>query len=290
LVQIPEYPEPIVVEREPDVTVRYEYDNVQIVVPKRVLEGQPTAFRLGIYHRGKQAAPLLEQLFFPEDSIMITLPRNILNPDSLGNRAVLSPLGGDYEPVSILFTVPLTGDVHLDPVPIHHPPLVLTGKVLLRKDKTPVAGATVTVTDTLRELGQTRTDSLGFFRFEFLSSHVLGTTLTLTVDTEGRYAEANRRVSFATEREVDLIILLGPSEELVSQGMIYRVRADLVPFRSGPENGAPIHFFLARGEIFVATKVAGDRLYGFVELVDEEKGIHKRMDGWVLRQYLEYQP
>jgi len=85
--------------------MRYTYAEVTIVAPVLILDAQPTAYRLSIYDRRNTAEPLLQQVFFPGDSIKLVLPRNTLNREPSGNLAVLVPLGGDFLKVQHTFSV-----------------------------------------------------------------------------------------------------------------------------------------------------------------------------------------
>ena len=112
----------------------------------------------------------------------------------------------------------------------------------------------------------------------------------MMVTTDGEYATWLQPVDFKGEKRLNQKVLLGASQEFLEQGMVYRINQDLTPFKEGPENGSPIQFFLAHGEVFIVTKVAGERLYGYIETVNQEKSLRLQHDGWVLKKYLDLIP
>ncbi|NOZ03747.1 MAG: hypothetical protein GXO92_03945 [FCB group bacterium] len=285
--KIMDYPTPILLEADDHITMRYVYDVVTVHASVQIIEGNPTAYRLGIYRRDDLASPIFEKIFFPGDSIKLVLPTDSFSRDTIGNLAVLTPLGGDFQRVEIPFTVSKSRVVRLPVIKVRKRPYVLTGRVFRKSDLLPIRDATVIVADSLKTVLQSKTDSLGFFRFELFTNIGERKDLRLIVSTDGYYSDWISTIDFGGRKKMDLEIYLGPSKELLSAGALYRVTRDLTPFRVGPENGSPIQFFLSKGDLFVVSKVAGDRLYGFVEISGDTPASTQRMDGWVLRQFLE---
>ena len=288
--KIMDYPTPILLEAEDHITMRYVYDVVTVLATVKVIEGNPTAYRFSIYRRDALASPIFEKIFFPEDSIKLILPTDSFSRDYIGNLAVLTPLGGDFQRVETPFSVEGSGIVRLPVIEVRKRPYVLTGRVLRKSDLLPIEDATVIIADSLDTIRTSQTDSLGFFRFELFTDVGERNDLKLTVSTDGYFSDWKSAIGFNGQKKMDLGIYLGPSKELLSAGALYRVTRDLTPFRTGPENGAPIQFLLSKGDLFVVSKVAGDRLYGFVEISSDASDSTQRVEGWVLRQYLEILP
>ena len=65
---------------------------------------KPNAYRLSLFPRNRPSEIYISRMFFPEDSIQVILPENILNSDTLGNIASLEPIGGSYETIYRLFS------------------------------------------------------------------------------------------------------------------------------------------------------------------------------------------
>lgn len=283
----PNYPDVITLDNPPEVSLNYTYNTVRLVQPVSIAEGNPTAFRFIIRQRSKPDSPLIERVFFPGDSIAIELPFNVFDPQPLGNLIKLIPYGRDLQPVEHLFTVADTGTIVLPEAIIRRVPVVITGILLLRDNNTPIESADVTITDSASVILRTQSDSLGFFRFELWPRYRHRTDLSLVIRDEENYLNKSISIDFKENQTVHFPIFFGASQEFVSQGAVYRILQDFVPFRSGPENGADIQFFLSRGDMLAVKKVAGDRLFGVVEVLNDETKTLQWFEGWVLSQFTE---
>ena len=70
----PEYPEPILLDANPSVAVRYEYGNIQLKLQTQILDGNPTAYRFSVFNQSDSISPLISKIFFPDDTIIAILP------------------------------------------------------------------------------------------------------------------------------------------------------------------------------------------------------------------------
>ena len=68
--------------------------------------------------------------------------------------------------------------------------------------------------------------------------------------------------------------------------VLYTIKQDFVPFRAGPENGAEVQFILIKNEQIAVSKVAGDRLYGRMNIFVESKQAYQNVYGWVLGKFV----
>ncbi len=274
--------EPILLDREPRVSFRYEYKSVLVSVPYFIEDRQPDIINFKLSHRADPSLTLIEQDFPAGASLQLLVPRGILNPDPMGNLAVIKPLGGDFETRKILFSYEELPVINLSQVLIREHPFVVTGTVLQRANNQPVTGARLALVARTQNTvyGNTQTDSTGFFRFELKNRFGTAADYYLRVETDFQYPNRLVPVSFDAERQFDTEILLGVSQA-GANGVAYRVMENGTPFRQGPENGAEIQFFLAAGDIITVIKVAGNRLYGFVEMVTSNESEVQPVYGWI---------
>ncbi|MFQ6606443.1 MAG: PEGA domain-containing protein [Fidelibacterota bacterium] len=284
--KVHQYDRPIILTDNDEINLRYAYAEVTIVAPVLIVDAQPTAYRLSLYDRRNTAEPLLQQIFFPGDSIKLVLPRNTLNREPLGNLAVLVPLGGDFVEVKHTFSVTPSKRIELPIFKVQRIPYILFGTVYYRADGSPLPRAEVSLADSLRILATSVTDTMGFYRLQLRASQGEQENLKLTVDTKGELPKLIIPFKFNNNHEVRKDLYIGPPQAFLEKGVPYRVEEDLVPFREGPENGAPVHFFLMRGDLVIVSKVAGDRLFGLTEIRDETRGTTQEVEGWVLNRYV----
>ena len=80
---------------------------------------------------------------------------------------------------------------------------------------------------------------------------------------------------------------LGPSKEFVEKGNLYIIKNNLTPIRETFFNGSTTLFLLAKNDIFAVQQVAGNKLYGLVEIFYTD-GNAEMISGWVRAQDVIY--
>jgi hypothetical protein len=208
--------------------------------------------------------------------------------EDLGYVAILVPQGDDFEIVKNYFTIEQTGVFEFPTAYIRRKPVMLVGNVSQRIGKIPIVGAKVQIIDSTGVVGNSETNTSGQFEIELRFPFKDRKDLHLTISTGGRYSRWRDRIDFQGEKWLNKSVVLGPSALFISQGMVYRVIQNETPFREGPENGSPIKFFLSEGDIFVAETVAGDQLFGQIEILIEKNGYLQHFEGWIKNKYLKF--
>ena len=283
-----EYPKPILLNSNPVVSVRYEYENVQLNLSKQVLDGEPTAYRFSIFNNSDINSPLISKIFFPDDTITVMLPLNVLSIEDSANVAILIPQGDDFEIVENYFSIEQSGVIEFPTAYIRRKPVILVGNVSRRIGDTPIEGAKVQIIDSIGVVGSSETNNFGQFTIELPSPFKDRKDLNLTVSTAGKFSRWRNQIDFQGEKWLSQPVVIGPRALFVKQGMVYRVIQNNTPFREGPENGSPIRFFLSEGDIFVAEKVAGDQLFGRVEIPIDKNDYFQHFEGWIKNKYLNF--
>ena len=187
-----------------------------------------------------------------------------------------------------MFHIGGPGMYHLDNVMIRRDPIIITGLVLDRRTRKPIKNASIFIADSSNNLKSHTTDSIGFFRTELNHAYLGRDDIRVVVDTKDQYPRYVEQLFNLHEKKRHVNILLGMSAAVAARGSLFRINEDLVAFRSGPENGSPIQMMLSKGDMFLVTKVSGERSFGYLEIIDKTKGIHEEFNGWVLTKYLEY--
>ena len=104
-VKVPVYSEPILLDQNPVVFVRYAYNEVQLNVSAKVVDGNPTAYELGIYKVHDMDSPLLSRIFFPGETMSVILPSKSVCVEDSGNVVIVVPQGDDFEIVKHFFKI-----------------------------------------------------------------------------------------------------------------------------------------------------------------------------------------
>ena len=287
-VKVPVYPEPILLDQNPVVFVRYAYDEIQFNLSVKVVDGNPTAYKLGIYKVQDMDSPLLSRIFFPGETMSVILPSNLLSVEDSGNVVIVVPQGDDFEIIKHFFKIDGPGQIDFPLANIRINPAVLTGIVSERIGDIPVGGAHVQIWDSSGVVSSTITNSSGDFIVELRSTFKDRNDLYISVSSDDQYPIWKNTINFQGLKLLTQNVILGPSLLFLKQGMVYRVIQNKSPLREGPENGSQIKFFLSRGDYFVVEKVAGELLFGRIEIPIDNNKKFEQFEGWVQNKNLEF--
>ena len=133
-------------------------------------------------------------------------------------------------------------------------------------------------------LSSSKSDSLGYSRLRIPLNREKDIPINILIDTDGKFQLYRREIVIKEGTSEEIIML--SSLKLEIGETVYHVIDDLVPFREGPENGSSVLFFLNSGDQVVVSKVAGDRLFGRVNVFLEMQGRYKNVNGWILHKYV----
>ncbi len=239
----------------------------------------PSAYRFTLFPRNRPSEVFISRMFFPNDTIQVVLPENVLNPDTLGNIASFQPIGGAYETIYRLFSKS-SGTIDLGSFKILPKTDIIKLNIIDGIDFSPVPHALVSILQSGAIISSTIMDSMGYARLRIPVDRHKEDPINILIETEGRYPswqgsiEVTEGISSKTIQLYRLNIIDGEA--------LYSVVNDLTPFRKGPENGSEILFFLNRGDQIVINKVAGNRLFGRVRIDLYERQSSNFFQGWIL--------
>ncbi|MBT5441144.1 MAG: hypothetical protein HOK88_07440 [Candidatus Marinimicrobia bacterium] len=266
-----------------EITKSQESKTVSITAIVNTIETNPTAYRFSVYARSKSAEPFIQKLFFPNEPIQIILPLDILSSDTLGNIAKLEPLGDKYSIQYRMFNKQ-DNEIKLTLYEVLKPADILKLTILNKESKKPVSNVNTLAFQNGELLSSSKSDSLGFSRLRIPLNREKDIPINILIDTDGKFQLYRREIVIKEGTSEEIIMLTSLKLEIGET--VYQVIDDLVPFREGPENGSSVLFFLNSGEQVVVSKVAGDRLFGRVNVFLEMQGRYKNVNGWILHKYV----
>ena len=266
-----------------EITKSQESKTVSITAIVNTIETNPTAYRFSVYARSKSAEPFIQKLFFPNEPIQIILPLDILSSDTLGNIAKLEPLGDKYSIQYRMFNKQ-DNEIKLTLYEVLKPADILKLTILNKESKKPVSNVNTLAFQNGELLSSSKSDSLGYSRLRIPLNREKDIPINILIDTDGKFQLYRREIVIKEGTSEEIIML--SSLKLEIGETVYQVIDDLVPFREGPENGSSVLFFLNSGDQVVVSKVAGDRLFGRVNIFLEMQGRYKNVNGWILHKYV----
>ena len=116
------YPEPILIENNEQVYIRYEFAEKRIIGSIEESKYSPEAFIFAIFHKGALDAPIVQKMFFPGDILEFMVAENHLNAAPDGNVAVLKPIGEDLQQEEVTFAYSDEDLIILPPFKLHKVP------------------------------------------------------------------------------------------------------------------------------------------------------------------------
>lgn len=260
-----------------------ESETVSIIATVNPIEVTPTAYRFSIYPRNHPAEPYMQKLFFPDESIQIILPANILNSDTHGNVAKMEPLGDAYDLQYRMFNA-ASGEITLTQFDILIPADIMKLSIVDDASGDPIPNGHIRISQNGETLSTAEADSSGYTPVRIPIKRNMGEPVLLSINTDGRFPTWKGSIEVPegdSERTVKISpIKLGTGET------IYEVIDDLVPFREGPENGSAVLFLLNEGDQVVISKVAGDRLFGRVRIYLDNQNKYQNVNGWILKKHV----
>jgi len=128
------FPEPVLIDNNQQVFIRYEFQEKKIVGIVEAGNYTPEAYIFAIFHRGNLKAPIIQKMFFPEDTLVLLIAENHLNAAPEGNLAVLKTIGGDFQQEEVAFSFSEEDIILLPPFQLHPVPYYYEKQTINRAD------------------------------------------------------------------------------------------------------------------------------------------------------------
>ena len=283
----PKYSDPIYTQRAPLISLRYEYQDIHIYAPVQLVNTMPEAYQVYIFDKDNEVDALFAATYMPEEKIEVYLPQNTLSTDKNGNIIVISPQGRDMPEIRKKFTGIRYGDITLPVTQIIKTPAIVEGIVFRRYDDRMLGGIQVVAKDSTGRAFYTKSRLDGDYRFELPNEYGYRNDLVVSAGVGSLFPVVTKGAEFNGNFNLGMDFPLGPSKEFVEQGNLYIVKNNLTPIRTAFFNGSTTLFLLAKNDIVAVQRVAGNKLYGLVEIFWTDENA-EMISGWVRAQDVIY--
>jgi len=247
----------------------------------------PEAYQVYIFDRDNEVDALFAATYMPEEKLEVYLPQNTLSTDKNGNIFVISPQGRDMSEIRKKFTGVRYGDITLPVTQIIKTPAIIEGIVFRRYDDRMLGGIQVIATDSTGKAFYTKSRMDGDYRFELPNEYGYRNDIVVSAGVGSLFPLVTKDAQFGGNLNLELDFPLGPSKEFVEKGNLYIIKNNLTPIRETFFNGSITLFLLAKNDIFAVQQVAGNKLYGLVEIFYTDENA-KKISGWVREQDVIY--
>ena len=276
----PLYPEIIYNNRQPLISVTYEYGEIQLILPIRYDAAVPDNILFKVFAQGDTSHPVISILQEAPKEFLAYLPQGVLDIQNNTNLIKIIPQDKNFDPINIRFKGIRFGRMVLPPKIIRIGQLVVSGKTTLNNNDSIVPNVAISLQNFDNVIHTTRSNESGFYQIAIPGEYKFAEHLRIVAGENLIFNPFSKKLDFSTSRKIKLDIAVGPSEEMKEP--LYMTNRDNVHFREGPDIGSETLFLLKKGEVISVDRVTPGEYYGFIEVeLDGNRRI--KMEGWINR-------
>tara|TARA_B100001564_G_scaffold218796_1_gene184294 strand:- start:78 stop:1037 length:960 start_codon:yes stop_codon:yes gene_type:complete len=276
----PKYPEIIYNNKQPLISVKYEYGEIQIILPIQYDGDIPENILFKVFAKADTTNPIISFLQEAPTEFRTTLPQGSLDITEKTNLIKIIPQDENFDPVSVRFQGIGFGRIVLPPKVIRSGQLVISGKTSLKNNASILPKVKVAIKDSEDVVFTTSSNDSGFYQIAIPGEFRFSENLRIVVGEDLIFKPFSQKLIFKNSRKLKINALLGPSRAL--RGPLYITEKSNVHFKKGPDVGAEILFLLNQGEVISVDRITPGSYHGFLE-VEVEGGENVMMEGWVNR-------
>ena len=276
----PLFPDIIYNNRQPLISVTYEYGEIQLILPLRYDAAVPDNILFKVYAQGVTLHPIISILQEAPREFIAYLPQGVLDIQNSTNLIKIIPQDKNFDPVTVRFKGISFGRIVLPPKTLRLGQLVVSGKTYFNSNDSMITNVEVSMQNYDNVIYKTRSNESGFYQLAIPGEYRYAEHLRIVAGDNLIFKAFKKKLDFSGSRKIKLDIGIGPSKDMVEA--IYLTNKDNVHFRDGPEIGAKTLFLLKEGEAISVDRVTLSEYFGSIEVeIDNSKKVE--MDGWINR-------
>ena len=276
----PLFPDIIYNNRQPLISVTYEYGEIQLILPLKYDAAVPDNILFKVYAQGDTLHPIISILQEAPREFLAYLPQGVLDIQNSTNLIKIIPQDKNFDPVTVRFKGISFGRIVLPPKTLRLGQLVVSGKTYFNSNDSMITNVEVSMQNYDNVIYETRSNESGFYQLAIPGEYRYAEHLRIVAGDNLIFKSFKKKLDFSGSRRIKLDIGIGPSKDMVEP--IYLTNKDNVHFRNGPEIGAKTLFLLKEGEAISVDRVTLSEYFGSIEVeIDNRKKV--KMDGWINR-------
>ena len=276
----PLFPDIIYNNRQPLISVTYEYGEIQLILPLKYDAAVPDNILFKVYAQGDTLHPIISILQEAPREFLAYLPQGVLDIQNSTNLIKIIPQDKNFDPVTVRFKGISFGRIVLPPKTLRLGQLVVSGKTYFNSNDSMITNVEVSMQNYDNVIYETRSNESGFYQLAIPGEYRYADHLRIVAGDNLIFKSFKKKLDFSGSRRIKLDIGIGPSKDMVEP--IYLTNKDNVHFRDGPEIGAKTLFLLKEGEAISVDRVTLSEYFGSIEVeIDNRKKV--KMDGWINR-------
>ena len=279
----PLYPDVIYNDRQPLISVTYEYGEIQLILPLKYDGAVPKNILFKVYSQGDTTHPVISILQEAPKEFLAYLPQGVLDIRGKTNLIKIIPQDSNFDPLNVRFKGIQFGRILLPTKTIRIGQLIVSGYTRLNTNDSIISGVDISIQNFDNIIYQTSSNEFGYYQIAVPGEYRFADHLRLVAGDNLIFKPFKRKLDFQKKRKIQLDIAVGPSEEMKEP--LYMTNKSNVHFRDGPDIGSETLFLLEQGEIISVDRVTPGEYFGSIEVeLDNAKNI--KMEGWINRSDL----
>ena len=279
----PLYPDIIYNDRQPLISVTYEYGEIQLILPLKYDGAIPKNILFKVYSQGDTTHPIISILQEAPKEFLAYLPQGVLDIRGKTNLIKIIPQDSNFDPLNVRFKGIQFGRILLPTKTIRIGQLIVSGYTSLNTNDSIISGVGISMQNFDNIIYQTSSNEFGYYQIAVPGEYRFADHLRLVAGDNLIFKPFKRKLDFQEKRKIKLDIAMGPSEEMKEP--LYMTNKGNVHFRDGPDIGSNTLFLLEQGEIISVSRVTPGEYFGSIEVeIDNAKNI--KMEGWINRSDL----
>ena len=276
----PLFPDIIYNNRQPLISVTYEYGEIQLILPLKYDAAVPDNILFKVYAQGDTLHPIISILQEAPREFLAYLPQGVLDIQNSTNLIKIIPQDKNFDPVTVRFKGISFGRIVLPPKTLRLGQLVVSGKTYFNSNDSMITNVEVSMQNYDNVIYKTRSNESGFYQLAIPGEYRYAEHLRIVAGDNLIFKAFKKKLDFSGSRKIKLDIGIGPSKDMAEP--IYLTNKDNVHFRDGPEIGAETLFLLKEGEAISVDRVTLSEYFGSIEVeIDNRRKV--KMDGWINR-------
>ena len=239
--KVPLYPEIIYNNRQPLISVTYEYGEIELILPLAYEAEKPENIYFSVFGQGDTLNPIISILQEATNIFKVYLPQGVLDINNDNNLIKVVPQNPDFHPVSVKFKGIRFGKLELGERTIYAKPLIVKGRVFLNSDfSKSLEDVKVSVMNYDNNIQSTLTDELGMYKIAIPGENKDLENLRLLVGENLIYKPFRRNLDFSENLKQQIDAGVGPSIRLKEP--LYMINKNNAHFREGPDIDLKLYF------------------------------------------------
>ena len=276
----PKYPGVIYNNKQPLISVTYEYGEVQIILPIKYDGAVPERILFKVFANADTMNPIISILQEAPNEFRTTVPQGILDINNKTNLIRIIPQDINFDPIDVRFRGINFGRITLLPKTIRAGQLIISGQTILNSNNEILKKIKLSIQNYDNIIHSTYSNEEGFFQIAIPGEYKFAEHLRLVVGSNIIFKPFIQQLDFSKSRKIKLKIGLGPSRSM--KGPLYITNKNNVQFKKNPDIGSEILFLLEKGEVLSIDRITPGSYFGYIEVpIDNNKNI--KIEGWVNR-------